>query len=147
MKYHALSTIKHDGRKYRRGDAIELSGKHAEDLLEAGVIQKEKVGDAPEAAAAPSEEPQAEPKVGGARSESGEPSLDAQDAPQRAEAEDVTPAVSERMTREELEKAAAKEGIKKDAVEAASTKADLVTLIENHRAGTGAEAEDASADL
>jgi hypothetical protein len=151
MKYHALSTIKHDGRKYRRGDAIEVSGKQAEDLLEAGAIQEEKVGGAPEPAPdAPAEEA-AQPKAGGERAESGEPSLDGQDAPQRAEAEDVSPKISESMTRDELEKIARKEGIGKDDLKAAATKADVVELIEKKRAEEPAPSQapevDASADL
>jgi hypothetical protein len=74
--------------------------------------------------------------------------VDGKDAPQRAEAKDVGPKISESMTRPELEKAARKEGISKDDIAAAGNKADLVELIEKKRAEEPAEPEvDASADL
>lgn len=151
MKYFALSSIMHDGKNYGRGEALELSDKQAKDLLDAGVIQTEEVKDAPKPAAAAPQEEAPDPKVGGGRAESGEPSLDTPEAPQRAEAKDVGPKVSEDMTRKELEKAARKEGVSKDDVAAASTKADIVELIEKKRAqepaAPAAPEVDASADL
>jgi hypothetical protein len=153
MKYFALSNIAHDGKNYGRGDAIDLSDKAAEDLLEAGVIQTEEVADVPAPAApAPADDAPAEPKAGGERSESGEPSLDHQDAAQRTEAVDVTPIVSESMTRKELEDVAETVGISEAQMESAKTKADLVELINERRTAVEkpapAESEvDASVDL
>ena len=151
MKYFALSSIAHDGKNYGRGDALELSGKQAKDLLDAGVIQAKEVKDAPKPAAAAPQEEAPEPNVGGDRNESGEPSVDGKDAPKRAEAKDVGPKVSESMKRDELEKAARKEGISKDDIAAAATKADIVELIEKKRAQAPADPAcpevDASADL
>jgi hypothetical protein len=151
MKYFALSNISHDGKNYGRGDAIDLSDKAAEELLEAGVIQTEKVADAPKPVAPVPEDTVPQPKAGGEPTVSGEPSLDRQDEPaQRTEAADVTPVVSESMTRKEVDEIAAKEGVEQAAVEAAATKADVVALIEDKRADKPASAErevDASADL
>lgn len=152
MKYYVCSNLNHGGEEFKRGDRVDLSDHDAKPLLDIGVISTDPVRE-PEAAAATEEAPAADAaKVGGQPAATGEPSIDGQAAePARAEAEDVTPKVSERMTREELEAAAAGEGVDEAAVKAAGTKAELVGVIESHRAakdGAPARADaDPSADL
>jgi hypothetical protein len=148
-KYYVYSNLNHDHKEYHRGDRIELSDEQASTLFQLGVIGNDK----PEVAEAPApvtpQEAPAEPVAGGTTEDSGEPSIDAPSADSApTETVDVTPKVSERMTREELEAIAANEGIASEAVQAASTKASLVDLIEANRApADAAPAEDPSANL
>ena len=139
--YYVYGNLNHDGKDYRRGDMIDLSDEAASTLLQIGVIGNESL---PPQEAAPVPEPAkdvpAEPVAGGEPATSGEPSIDANEpAAVQTEAVDVTPQVSERMTREELEGVAAKEGVAPEAVQAASTKASLVSLIEANRAPLAAD--------
>src|SRR4051794_36515477 len=113
MKYYVLRNLNHDGKDYQRGDTLDLpdDSKAAPVLLDAGVISTDAPREeAPETAPA-AEEPAPKPEVGGAPNQSGEPSLDGPDtADAPSEEEDVTPEVSEKMTRAELEALAAEKG-------------------------------------
>lgn len=143
-KYYVYGNLNHDGREYGRGEQVSLPEDAAQPLLEAGVIGTDKV-EAPAPAEAP-QEPAREANVGGAPEVSGEPSIDQPAADTAAaEAEDVTPKVSERMTREELEDAAKAAGISDETIALAKTKASVVELI-THAVADEPE-HDASANL
>ena len=132
MIYHVLANLNHDNREYQRGDTIELSegDSAARRLLELAVISTDP---APVVGAPATPEPEApdrQPEVGGTRTETGEPSLDGQaDQGSSSEAEDITPVVSEKMTRQELEDLAREKGIEEAEIEAAPNKGALVDLI------------------
>src|SRR3954469_25127946 len=131
--YFVYSNLNHDGKEYQRGDKVTLPSSAAERLLELGVVGREKVEAAAPAPVA-TQEAVPEGKVGGEPESSGEPSIYTPEAnASPSEAADVTPQVSDRMTRAELEEIADKEGIAKEAVAAADTKANLVDLIEANR--------------
>jgi hypothetical protein len=139
-KYYVYGNLNHDNESYERGDTIDLEGDVALHLSSSGVVGKEKAEKAPVPAPQPAQEPEAEPEVGGAPTQSGEPSVDTQEAESAAtEAVDVTPQVSERMTREELEGIARQEGISDETIELASTKKAVVELIEHARADKGVD--------
>src|SRR5690242_18257298 len=128
MKFYVLSNLEHDGTSYPKGSTIELdeSSDVAIRLVGAQVIStipnREEV-----AAAAPAQEEQHSPEVGGQTMDTGEPSLDGQqDASSSGDAQDVTPVVSEKMTRAELEEAAKATGITDADIEAAPNKGALV---------------------
>lgn len=146
MTYSVYSNLVHDGRAYSRGDVIELSEAVAAPLIEAGVVGTEPVTDAPARAEAPAASTAIDATIGGTPADTGEPSLGAPTAPADTEAVDVTPVVSERLTREELETIARKEGVAADAIEGASTKASLVSLIEANRNPVTEVAAEAAAD-
>ena len=148
MKYYVLSSLKHNGEHYLRGSGIELpeNSKDAKSLLDAGVISETTPEDAEFAPPSSSAETDRQPAVGGQAIHSGEPSLDdAQDTTAHDDAEDVTPEVSEKMTREELEEAARAKGISDEDIAAAPNKAALVDLIAPQEAAT--EEHDPSANL
>src|SRR4051812_32936150 len=115
MKYYVQRNLNHDCKEYQRGDALDLAddSKALPVLLDAGVISTDAPREeAPETAPAEAtdehqnrslQQIRREGLVGGAPSQSGEPSLDGQDAADvPSEEEDVTPEVSEKMTRAEL---------------------------------------------
>jgi len=136
MNYHVLLNLKHNGRAYQRGDTVEIEAatKAAAILLADGVISETPIPEVAvpqnrELVVAP-EDKVRKPKVGGAPVETGEPSMDGRDDQgSSSEAEDVTPIVSEKMTRQELEDLAREKGIEEAAIEAAPNKGALVDLI------------------
>jgi hypothetical protein len=131
-KFHVVSNIMHDNAVLARGSTLVLdeASKEARSLLAAGAIQAEPLDVEPQdTAPEPQEEPK-QPQVGGDASKTGEPSLDDPEptAPDK-DAQDVTPEVSEKMTRDELEKLAIEKGFDPDEVKEAPNKATLVDLI------------------
>lgn len=154
MEYFVKTPVRFQGRRYMPGETIDLSDVDAKSALASGAIQAEPIVNTEaarvEAPAPIQQDAPAEPSVGGTPMNSGEPSVDGQSAQQtRAEAVDVTP-VTVDMKRDELEAVAEKEGMAKEAIEAAGTKAELVDAIEKHRAAPAPQEEtqtDVSADL
>ena len=135
MNYHVLGNLNHDGKAYTRGDVVDLEegSKVATHLLEAGVVSSSPI---PEVVAPQNRELVVEkskqPAVGGTPLESGEPSFDGRDDQgSSSEAEDITPVVSEKMTRQELEDLAREKGIDEEEIEDAPNKGVLVDLIIN----------------
>jgi hypothetical protein len=125
MEYIVRTNIRHNGRRYTPGETVDLTAEQAGavgDAIQVGTQE------APEPAVTP--ERVAQPVVGGVSVELGEPSIDGDSTPP-TEAEDVTPVVSERMKRDELEAAAAEQGIPQEEIEAAPNKAALVDIIQD----------------
>lgn len=137
MKYYVLSRLNHNTKIYEKGHEIDLEkgSDAATALLDAGVISTEPIDAPSTATTAPVEDEAAkQPEVGGSRPETGEPSLDGEgDSNTSGDAEDVTPVVSERMTRDELEAAAREKGVDEKEIEAAPNKGALVDLITAHK--------------
>lgn len=136
MQYHVLSNLNHDNKEYVPGATIDLEqgSTAAVILLEGGIIGTEAPATPAPAPAPVAPEPAKQPEVGGKPLESGEPSLDGQGEPSGTnDAEDVTPVVSEKMHRDELEAAAREAGIAEEDIEAAPNKGALVDLITAHK--------------
>lgn len=83
--YFVCSNLTHSGTEYKRGDTVELSPEAAVSLLDAGVIQTDKI----EVPAPVASEEDANSNaaidlavVGGAATKTGEPALDAKDVGQ-----------------------------------------------------------------
>ncbi len=132
MKYHVLANLNHDNREYQRGDTIELSDgdSAARRLLELAVISTDPAPVDGTPAEPEPEAPDRQPEVGGTPNATGEPALDGRDdTSSSSEGEDVTPVVSEKMTRPELEALAREKGIEAAVIEAAPNKGALVDLI------------------
>jgi hypothetical protein len=157
-KFYVVNHVNHDLTDYLPGSTISLDPESdaATELLEAGAIQTDPLDAEPEAAAPEEEQPEgtAQPAVGGTPPVTGEPSLDGEaPAASTGEAQDVTPEVSEKMTRADLEAAAQAAGIPTEAIQAAPTKAALVDTIAQHTATAPADepaadpVEDPSANL
>jgi hypothetical protein len=93
-QYFVTGNLRHDGRRYERGDMIELTDAQAKQL--AHVIQAEAMAEAeaPAEAATPVS-PVVEVAVGGEPMQTGEPSIDGTSDAARADAEDVTPILGE----------------------------------------------------
>jgi hypothetical protein len=165
MEYFVSGNLRHNGRKYKRGDTIALGDGAAAPLLQAGVIQTEPLSDAPDVTP-PVAEPPTQPVVSGTPVQTGEPSIDGRQDPERRvdNAQDVTPPVdtgmralspdvraaapnapqqsseaptepSEDMKREQLEELAVSEGISEQDAVNAPNKGALVELILKHRKG------------
>jgi hypothetical protein len=148
MKYYVFNNLRHDGEDHLKGSQVEFDegSTAAQRLLASGVISttppQEQVLDAP----APAEEA-SQPNVGGQAIQSGEPSVDGQpEAAVPSDATDVTPEVSEKMSRAELEEAARAKGIPDEQIDAAENKAALVGLMTAPQEAT-AEENDPSANL
>lgn len=150
--FYVLTNVNRDLKDYVRGDILSLdpSSKDAADLLDAEAIQADPIADMPVVAAPEVQEAAAvaQPAVGGEATVTGEPSIDGQpDAAPAGDAQDITPDVSEKMTRDELEAAAKDQGHDQAVVEAAPNKAALVDLITNGPATVAAPENDPSANL
>jgi hypothetical protein len=96
MQYFVSGNVRHNGKRYVRGDSIEVDGAQAEQLVNSGAIQGDPIPQEPEHPAEP-EKPRSskKPKVGGRPTESGEPSIDPAPEAPRAKAEDITPPTEE----------------------------------------------------
>ena len=100
--YYVHRNLNHDGTEYRVGDEINISGDAADQLEVMGVIGRNK----PEGLPAPTkveeqieEEAPAEAKVGGAPSETGEPSIDTKiETTEEDTAKDITPGAEGEQT-------------------------------------------------
>jgi hypothetical protein len=93
-QYFVTGNLRHDGRRFKRGDAIELTDAQAKQL--AHVIQAEAMAEAeaPAEAATPVS-PVVEVAVGGEPMQTGEPSIDGTSNATRSDAKDVTPPVAQ----------------------------------------------------
>lgn len=75
--YHVVGNLNHDGREYKRGDAIELHELTAPALIEMGVVQEEPVDAASQSSTEPAASaPRDASAAGGEPIQTGEPSLD-----------------------------------------------------------------------
>jgi len=135
MQYYVLGNLNHDNKAYTRGDVVELEkgSQAATNLLDTGIISKDPI---PEVVVPRNRDLVVEkgqkPEVGGEPVETGEPSIDGRDDQgSSSEAEDITPVVSEKMTRQELEDLAREKGIDEKEIEDAPNKGVLVDLITN----------------
>jgi len=100
MEYQVIGNITHSGKSYTEGDTLDLPEAAAAPLIAAGVLED------------PNAEPEVKeekrgpkvkkekksttaPEVGGERVETGEPSLDGPESPEKTVAEDVTPVTTD----------------------------------------------------
>ncbi len=83
-QYYVNGNLKHNGDEYKRGDVFEAGESIAAPLIEAGVLQTDPIEEQKPVEQAPVEEQKAEPVVGGAPMQTGEPSIDGPQKPAEA---------------------------------------------------------------
>lgn len=140
--YKALKVFEHEGVEYGIGNALVLELGEAEDLVQSGKLQlvrhldMEDAGDRAEA-----DRIRANPKSFKAAKTAAAPA--AEEAAGDSSADTGAAKVSDRMARPKLEDIARAEGADEESIAAATTKGDLVSLIEKRRAPDAAPAADA----
>jgi hypothetical protein len=139
-QYFVTGNLRHDGRRFKRGDAIELTEEQARPL--AHVLSKEAVSasETPADIEIPASTPTPGVTVGGTPYNTGEPSIDGSaNADTRTDAKDVTPVIlSKAQNRQTLEKAAGAQGLTAEEIASAPTKAELIELIKSKQAAVPA---------